>query len=137
VGPLWQPNPGASDQDLDRLRSLAPVQLPASFYEFMSKSNGGRGPLPVEPCYAALYTIDQVISDMTDDSPIHEFFPTFILIGVDEAGDWIALDTYGDPPYRVVWSDLIAPREEALPIAPDFDAFADLLGHGDDPYADD
>jgi hypothetical protein len=48
---------------------------------------------------------------MTDDSPIHELFPTIILIGVDEAGDWSA---------PVAWRRAIrAGERKNRPIGPD------------------
>ena len=45
----WHQLPGATCATLDALRAVAPRVLPDEYYQLLSVSNGGEGPLLVEP----------------------------------------------------------------------------------------
>ena len=59
-----------------------------------------------------------------------EFFPGFIIIGSDGGGELIALDARTPDALPVVSLDMTNRdlRESVQRIAPDFDAFIDLIG---------
>ncbi len=65
----WQGTDAASPQLLKRLRKVLPADLPPEYFQLLAFSNGGEGPLPVEPYnfrldegeYAAEQYVDKVL----------------------------------------------------------------------------
>lgn len=48
----WHKVDGASADAIAALKSLAPVDLPESYYALLTFSNGGEGPLAVQPLWS-------------------------------------------------------------------------------------
>lgn len=55
-GREWFANPPASADALAALRAAAPVTLPEAYYQLLADSDGGEGPLSVQPIVSALMT---------------------------------------------------------------------------------
>jgi len=125
----WCANPGASQAELDELRGAVAVSLPESYLELLSLSNGGEGPLAAQPYLLILDEVAEVLATLRSGR-VEEFFAGFVIIGSNGGGEYVALDTRGAEPWPVVAldmcnSDLVS---SVLPIAPNFDVFAELVG---------
>jgi hypothetical protein len=125
----WHTAPGASPAVLGELRSALPVRLPAAYLDLLAFSNGGEGPLPVQPLNLCLYSAKEVI-EIEREGSFKEFFPGLLVIGGNGGGEAIALDIRGAEPWPVVYFDMtnIDLDESIQPLAPDFDALLDMIG---------
>ena len=88
---MFNPNPPAMAEEVDALKRAAPFKLPESYYEFLSRSNGGYG------CFAEAYIyidpIDKVLKynryiDHSDDF-------SYYAIGGDGGDELIAFAQLG------------------------------------------
>ena len=125
----WHAAPGASPTALARLQSASPVRLPPSYLDLLAFSDGGEGPLPVQPLNLCLYSAAEVI-EIEREGSFHEFFPGLLVIGGNGGGEAIALDIRGAEPWPVVYFDMtnIDLEESVELLAPDFDALLDIIG---------
>lgn len=125
----WHPAHAASATALADLRSAAPARLPAAYLELLAFSNGGEGPLPVDPFNLCLYSAEEVI-EIERDGSSREFFPGLFVIGGNGGGEAIALDVRETEPWPVVYFDMtnINLHESVQPLAPDFDSFIAMIG---------
>jgi SMI1 / KNR4 family (SUKH-1) len=125
----WLAAAGASEAAIEQLRKAVPRQLPASYLALLRMTNGGEGPLARQPCYLQLDPAE-VVAEAATSKQHEEFFPGFIVIGSNGGGEFIAFDARMPGPLAVVAIDMtnIDLAESVLPIAPDFDAFVDLIG---------
>jgi hypothetical protein len=128
----WHRKPPASEASLARLCHLSPVDLPESYFALLRYSDGGEGPLPVQPLWFQLDPAD-VAADAIEHRRHNEFFPGFVMIGSNGGGEFIALDTRGSSPWPVVAIDMtnIDLNESVQPISPSFDRFLELVGQAD------
>ena len=130
----WHPARAASATALADLRSVAPARLPPMYLELLAFSNGGEGPLPVDPFNLCLYSAEDVI-EIERERSYREFFPGLFVIGGNGGGEAIALDVRGAEPWPIVYFDTtnIDLQESVRPLAPDFDSFMAMIGLvGDD-----
>ncbi|MER8885693.1 SMI1/KNR4 family protein [Mesorhizobium sp. M0904] len=132
-GREWRKKDGASDEAIEKLRDVGPLVLPESYVALLSFSNGGEGPLPVQPLWLALHAAEEVI-EIEQQGTFKEFFPGFFVIGSNGGGEAIAFDLRTVGLYPLVAFDMtnIDLVESVWPIAPDFDAFLDLIGLSDE-----
>jgi len=128
-GRNWFKNEGATEEAISRLSSVAPVPLPQSYLALLRYSNGGEGPLPVDPWNFCLDSAE-LAADTEEGGKMKQFFPNFFVFGTSGGGDAIALDASAAAPQPVVQFDMtnIDLAESVRNLAPDFDAFLDLLG---------
>lgn len=126
---IWNRKPGASLKEMDALRRASPVELPESYFQLLAFSNGGEGPLSVEPFYFVLdelqYTVDGIAQNRYE-----EFFPGFVVFGSNGGGAYVAFDIRGSAPWPIVHIDMcnIDLEESVWPLAKDFDLFLLLIG---------
>jgi hypothetical protein len=125
----WHPAHAASATALADLRRVAPAGLPATYLELLAFSNGGEGPLPVDPFNLCLYSAEEGI-EIERQGSYREFFPEFFVIGGSGGGEAIALDVREAEPWPVVYFDTtnIDLQESVQPLAPDFDSFIAMIG---------
>ena len=128
-GREWYGAKGASDEAIERLTAVAPVPLPESYLSLLKFSNGGEGPLPVEPCCLRLDSAEVVVQTELDGT-FHEFFPGLFVIGGNGGGEVVAFDFRSGPPYRLVFFDMtnIDLPESVLPLADTFDEALHFIG---------
>ena len=128
-GREWHGVAGASDEALGRLQAACPRELPASYVALLSFSNGGEGPLPVQPLWVCLDSAETV-SEALVKSTHEEFFPGFFVFGSNGGGEYLALDMRKAAPFPVVSIDMtnIDLRESVMTVATDFSAFVELIG---------
>ncbi len=125
----WHAAPRATEASLSRLVAASPIELPSEYLSFLAHSNGGEGPLALQPCYFQIYSADDVARAL-EDRRHEEFFPGFVIMGSNGGGEYVGLDVRGSPPWPVVALDMtnIDLDESVLVIAPSFAAFIDLVG---------
>ena len=116
---------GASAQAIDALRAAAPTELPASYLHLLSVSNGGEGPLPVNPFNLCLDAAEEVSARLaTGQGKVDGL----MIFGSNGGGEYLAFDTRQGAPWPVVTIDMVAGPASAELVAADFDAFIDLIG---------
>jgi len=124
----WFALTGASTDEMAALRALAPIALPEAYFALLEFSNGGEGPLPVQPCNFCLYPAAEAMQ-IAQEGAFRDSFPGLFVIGGNGGGELIAIDTItqGHP---IVYFDManIDSRESVVSLAPNFDAFVELIG---------
>ncbi len=125
----WLAKPGASKAELQALQDGVSVELPESYIALLALSNGGEGPLAVQPYYFALDEADYVLRT-AQSGRLEEFFPGFLVFGSNGGGEYIALDAREQSPWPVVALDMTNGDldDTVLAVAPNFDAFLELVG---------
>jgi hypothetical protein len=117
---------------LDELRRATPVALPESYYELLAFSDGGEGPLPVNPFNLCLDASKQVIEAIRTRNFERPELDGFIIFGGSGGGEYLAFDTRTESPWPIVTIDMVAGPASAEQIAADFDTFLDLIGREGD-----
>ena len=125
----WLAVPGACKSAIYDLCKAAPRRLPDAYLSLLRTTNGGEGPLARRPFHLQLDSAEAVTEAATNRQH-DEFFPGFFMIGSNGGGERIAFDVRTPEPLAVVAIDItnIDLDESVQPIAPDFDAFVDLIG---------
>ncbi len=119
---------GASAQTISGLCAAAPDRLPASYVQLLSVSDGGEGPLPVNPFNLCLYPAQEVIARLTNSTYGQPDFAGFLIFGGNGGGEYLAFDIRQGAPWPVVAIDMVAGPASAEIVATDFDRFIDLIG---------
>lgn len=126
----WHGVACASAEALAALQDIAPITLPESLLYLLAFSNGGEGPLPVQPLWFILYPAEE-IAGIEANGDFKEFFPGFFVFGGNGGGEAIALDLRsGGGQLPVVSFDManINLAESVWALAPSFDEFVELIG---------
>ena len=128
-GREWLKVEGASSEAIALLKSIAPVDLPENYYSLLSFSNGGEGPLAVQPLWFCLYAAEDA-AQIERDGTFQEFFEGLFVIGGNGGGEVVAFDLRESEPYPLVTFDMtnVNLPESVQPIAPSFDAALELIG---------
>jgi hypothetical protein len=124
----WHAATGASVDAIEELQTAAPICLPNSFLRLLLFSNGGEGPLPVNPYYFQLDAAQEVKASIASGNHDRPDLEGFLIFGSNGGGEYLALDTRKGAPCPVVTIDMIAGADSAEVIAPDFDNFIELIG---------
>lgn len=125
----WHRCDGASAEELAALIAAAPVALPESYLQLLRATNGGEGPLPVQPLWLVLYPAKEV-AQIQREATFKEFFPGFFVIGGNGGGEAVAFDLRAPSSMPVVAFDMtnIDLTESVRPLAASFDGLLDLMG---------
>jgi len=128
-GRVWRKAEGASDAAIASLRHAAPAVLPGSYYSLLSYSNGGEGPLPVQPLWIVLYPAEEA-AEIARQGAFDEFFSGLFVIGGNGGGEAVAFDLRTAEPHPLIFFDMtnIDLAESVRLIAPTFDAALALIG---------
>lgn len=126
---IWHKCPRASLELLQELKATVAVDLPVQYIDLLSYSNGGEGPLSVQPYNLCLDSAEYVI-DRTANAVTEEYFPGFLMFGGNGGGEYIAFDLRGSQPWPVVAIDMtnIDLSESVIFVARDFEAFLSFVG---------
>lgn len=130
---LWRAEHGASGRAMRRLQDTAGFVLPHTYLKFLTYSNGGEGPLQVQPFYLCLNSAEEVV-EIVEEGLLEECFPGLFVIGTNGAGEGIAIDPNSTPPFAVVYFDMTnANLDESIQaLAADFDGLVGLVGEPDE-----
>jgi hypothetical protein len=124
----WYAVGGATAEELSKLRTVAPDNLPSRYLDLLAFSNGGEGPLAIQPynlCLDPAMTVAETISSENNgQADLHGF----LIFGSNGGGEYLAFDTREEAPWPVVVIDMVAGGDSAAIIAPDFDVFYDRIG---------
>lgn len=124
----WYRVAGASAQQIEELRAAAPGELPESYVALLSFSDGGEGPLSVQPYNLVLDPAQEVVARIANGNYGQPEFDGFLIFGGNGGGEYLAFDMGQGAPWPVVSIDMVAGRNSAEVIACDFDSFLDLIG---------
>lgn len=124
----WFGFPGASAETLEQLRQRLPPRIPSGYLELLALSNGGEGPLPVQPYSCYLDDVATVLAGLTEVWRRDWLDEGFLVIGGNGGGELLAFDlrALGVPP--VVAVDMVAGGESTMQVAPTFEMFLGFLG---------
>lgn len=124
----WFSFKGASVQTLEALRAIAPNGLPDAYLQLLSASNGGEGPLPVNPFNLCLDPAEEVIARLGNGNYEQPDLKGFLIFGGNGGGEYLALDMRRGEPWPVVTIDMVAGSSSAEVVAQNFGEFLDLIG---------
>lgn len=124
----WLKVDGATATDLERLRAIAPRDLPKRYVDLLEFSNGGEGPLPINPYNLCLDPVKAVVDRIVDPIDGSAKASDFLIFGGNGSGEYLAFDLRGGSPWPIVTMDMVAGGDSAKLVAIHFDAFFDLIG---------
>ncbi|MGF1836808.1 SMI1/KNR4 family protein [Photobacterium sanguinicancri] len=122
----WYKVEGAKVDEIQKFDKCFNNILPKGLLDLLRYSNGGEGPLEVQPYNFVLDSVDQII-ETNGTCEISETFSGFIIFGSDGGGEYIAYDTTSS---EVVSLDMCNTdiSESRLLVAPDFNSFLKFVG---------
>jgi hypothetical protein len=123
----WSGRPAASEHAIERLQHAAPSPLPREYIALLKYSNGGEGPLGLEPLYLMLYEVDYVV-ERNQNVNQSELYPGHFVIGSNGGLETIALDTRTTKPWPIVMYDANAGIESDVVIAKNMEEFIRAIG---------
>jgi SMI1 / KNR4 family (SUKH-1) len=125
----WSQREPASVEAIAGLNAVANVPLPTEYLQLLAFSNGGEGPLAVQPWNFCLDSAEEATKYQSERT-FEEFFPGFFVFGGNGAGELLALDLRGAAPWPVVAIDSTNCdlSESVLRVAKDFGVFLSLVG---------
>jgi hypothetical protein len=128
-GRQWWGREGASQGQLAAVRAIVPADLPEAYFQLLAWSHGGEGPLPDEPLWFVLDTVEDVIGAIRARS-FEEFFPGFLVFASNGGGEAIAFDLRAGAPYPIVYFEMANSNlEESIrPLAGSFGELMALIG---------
>lgn len=124
----WIGVDGATAEELACLQAVAPATLPKRYLDLLAFSNGGEGPLAVDPYNLCLDSAATVIETLKNSNHGQSDLRDFLIIGSNGAGEYIAFDLRHGLPWQIVTIDMVAGGSSAETIATDFNIFYDLIG---------
>lgn len=124
----WFGVSGATTEELSRLRAAAPDDLPVRYLNLLAFSNGGEGPLAINPYNLCLDAAETVADTIGSKNHGQADLQGFLVFGGSGGGEYLAFDTRSGAPWPIVMIDMVAGGGSAEIIAPDFDAFYDRIG---------
>jgi hypothetical protein len=124
----WHRLAGASESDLEALRSISRAALAESYFQLLFYSDGGEGPLPINPFYFQLDSVNAAIESIKTQNYGRSDLEGFQIIGSNGGGEYLAFDLRQESPLPIVMIDMVAGPSSVVVVASDFDAFLDLVG---------
>jgi cell wall assembly regulator SMI1 len=123
----WQPEPGASDEDIANLERELSFTIPDEYRALLRASNGGEGPLKTCPLRLCLYDV-AFAREIWKDPFYREQYAGYFFFGSSGGGDSIAIDIGSGQAGSIVTIDCIAGEDSKEVIAPDFLHFLGSVG---------
>lgn len=119
----------ASPSSINILKEASPVSLPSEYYELLAFTNGGEWELSEQPYVFIPDAVETVCASITNKE-YEEFFPGFIMIGSNGAGEFISLDIRQTEPWPVVAINMtdIDLDGSVMLVTDNFQTFLGLLG---------
>ncbi|WP_168223049.1 SMI1/KNR4 family protein [Oceanicola sp. D3] len=123
AGRNWSKAGGASGTAIASLVETCKYPLPNDYLWFLRLSNGGDGPLSVDPLWLCIYSAESV-EDYARSGLEEEHHPGLFVIGSNSGGEYIAFDFRDDGEGKLVYFDGVAGEESSEPLA---ESFSDLI----------
>ena len=124
----WFSKPPASEGELAEIRRVLPATLPPVYFDLLAESNGGEGPLPVNPYIFCLYPVVTVSDAFRSRNYDRPDLDGFLVFGSDGSRELIAFDMRSGLPGAIVTIDIVAGPESAEIVATSFDEFVGMVG---------
>lgn len=124
----WSVTRGASQQSISTLRQRVPAVLPGDYFDLLVQSDGGEGPLPVQPLYCVLDDAETMVSNLSQDWHREWVAQGVFVIGGNGSGEFVALDLRTPGVTPVVAIDMVVGLDSIQKIADSVARLADLLG---------
>ncbi|SEI84881.1 hypothetical protein SAMN05518849_1011103 [Sphingobium sp. AP50] len=124
----WYAVSGAAAEALAQLRMAAPENLPTRYLDLLAFSDGGEGPLAVQPYNLCLDSAMTVAEAINSENNGQADLQGFLIFGSNGGGEYLAFDTRKEAPWPVVVIDMVVGGNSASVIAPDFNVFYDRIG---------
>lgn len=124
----WFSKPSASKSELAEIREALPPTIPPAYFDLLAESNGGEGPLPVNPYNFCLDPVATVLDAFRSRNYDRPDLDGFLIFGSDGSRELIAFDMRGDLVGAVVMIDMVEGPESAEIVAANFDDFVNLIG---------
>lgn len=124
----WSSKPPATERELAEIREVLPSTLPPLYFDLLAETNGGDGPLPVNPynfCLDASVTVLDAFRSRNYDRPDLD---GFLVFGSDGSRELIAFDMRSGLPGAIVALDVVEGPESAEAVATNFDEFVGMIG---------
>jgi hypothetical protein len=124
----WYGYEGASPEQIEELRKLLSVEVPATYWELLRETNGGEGPVPTQPYNFCLDPTGDVAHRVATRNYGQPDFDGFLIFGCSGGGDYYAFDLRNGSPWPIVVMDMVGGSDSAEVIAPDFETFLGMVG---------
>lgn len=120
--------PAADPEAVAALSADSGIELPEGYLALLRLSNGGEGPLCVEPGWFQLWPVEEVLPS-NRGYRVNEYVPSLFGFGSNGGGELLAFDTRRGPPWPVVMAPFIGMEEDQVDeIAKDFEEFLRATG---------
>jgi hypothetical protein len=125
----WAHRESAADPAVVAALSAASgIKLPEEYLSLLCLSNGGEGPLGVEPGWFVFWPAEKVLA-LNRGYEVHEYLPGLFGFGSNGGGELLAFDTRRGPPWPVVMVPFIGmDADDVVEIAKDFEGFLQATG---------
>lgn len=124
----WTRHAPASEKAIARLIAFCDFSLPNAYLTFLRFSNGGEGPLSIDPWWFQLYSAEKVIANNKGYN-VAEFLPGYLLIGSSGGGEMLVFRKRDRSPSRVYMVPFITIAEsDVLQVCRDFEKFVMSMG---------
>ena len=120
--------PPANPEAVAALSADSGIELPGEYLSLLHLSNGGEGPLGVEPGWFQFWPVEEVLAS-NGDYEVQKYLPGLFGFGSSGGGELLAFDTRRGPPWSVVMVPFIGmDQEDVVEIAVDFSRFMQAAG---------
>ncbi|WP_037500153.1 SMI1/KNR4 family protein [Sphingomonas jaspsi] len=128
AGWLSRADHAASAEQIETLKAICPIELPASYLALLAESDGAEAGLSVDPLWLVIYDAAEVIEIATSGA-FAAHFPGHFLFGDSGGADAFAFVTLGNEAGQIVTIEVGATDEAAKirPVADSFDALLALI----------
>jgi len=115
--------PPADPIAIAALSDASLVELPEAYVSLLRLSNGGGGPLSLEPGWFEFWPVQDVLP-LNHGYGVREFAPGLFGFASNGGGELLAFDMRRGPPWRIVMVPFIGMKEaDIIGIAADFSDF--------------
>lgn len=120
----FKANPPASPEAVSQCQSNLKFLLPVDYVQFLGRTNGGEG--FVGKNYLRAWPVEDLIQN-NNEYHVEECAPGLFLFGSSGGGEAFAFDARSTPPVIVAVPFIVMNLEDAIVIAPNFNAFLQHL----------
>lgn len=127
-GRKWFAKAPATIDELSEIRSAFPASMPSAYFNLLAETNGGEGPLPVNPYNFCLDPVVTALDAFRSRNYDRADLDGFLIFGGDGSRELIAIDMRSGLPGAVVTIDMVAGPESAEVVATNFEEFVSIVG---------
>ncbi|MBL4898840.1 MAG: SMI1/KNR4 family protein [Colwellia sp.] len=122
----WNKEVGATEDEMDELKRSVSFSLPDEYLDLLRFSNGGEGPLLVQPWHFVLDNVSDVL-EPSIRSNYEEFFPGYFVFGGNGGGELVAIEIETEKVVSIDGTNTDL-KESVMPISDTFPEFLEMVG---------